>query len=54
MYHVSKKSPKALKEVEVDIDFFDLFHPTGSFTRTDKKYHDTAAEQGFLECWVGS
>ena len=32
--------------------FFNVI--TGSFTQTDKKYHDTAAEQGFLECWVGS
>ena len=31
-----------------------IWNTTGSFTRTDKKYHDTAAEQGFLECWVGS
>ena len=29
------------------------FNDTGSFTRTDEKYHDTAAEQGFSECWVG-
>ena len=27
---------------------------TGSFTRTDKKYHNTAVEQSFLECWLGS
>ena len=42
------------EDASKDIFAFTTLSTTRSFTRTDEKYGDTAAQRGFIERWVGS